>query len=395
MHSPEEIANLFKRYLDGTLTSQEEVHLEQWRRENESNQALYDRITQREDVFEDALVWIALQQDEATQQQQDLHNRTFAKLQQQAHRHGRLRRLFVRGLAAALVLLSGIFGYYQLQKKEPTPVESLLADVSPGNNKAELQLSNGKKIMLRSDKDGIVLSEDIRYADGTALWDMEQADMSQTMATISVPKGGKYKVVLSDGTRVWLNADSKLHYPLAFANDRRRVQLDGEAYFEVTQKLHNNRHIPFEVDSRDQKIRVTGTAFNIAAYPDEAQAITTLVEGSVNIVTPTQIIRLQPGEQTINQAGQLVKKAVDVLPFIAWKDDKFILQDTELRDLMRQVARWYDLEVSYATSGAPTYFYGEISRNKNLTELLHILEKSGIKFQLRKRGESVQLKVIQ
>src|SRR5690606_21072463 len=216
------------------------------------------------------------------------------------------------------------YSFLNYRSQTITEVDAELSAVQPGSNKAELSLSDGRTINLRSDKDGIVIDQDLAYSDGTPLLEVNKKELTKIMATIQVPKGGKYQITLPDGSKVWLNSLSKLEYPLTFNSDGRKVKLEGEAYFQVAKITHNNKRVPFEVESASQTIEVTGTQFNITAYPEDSQEVSTLVEGAINVRSGSSRISLKPNEQVVNNAGILLKKDVDVSRFVAWKDNKFL-----------------------------------------------------------------------
>ncbi|PRD47550.1 FecR family protein [Sphingobacterium haloxyli] len=395
MKAISKIARLIKRYMDGELTPEERIVLEQWRGETPENEAFFKSLTEGDEIFEDGLSWIQLEQEEGEDWLRKLKERTLKRASTAANTGNRSRRLyFIYFAAAAVLLIAGFFSYFRLS----APVvgeEVSLSSIQAGTNKAKLVLSDGKEINLRSDKDGIILDNQLSYADGTPLLVIDKNRISHIKATIHVPKGGKYKVTLSDGSKVWLNAQSTLVYPLQFDSRHRKVTLEGEAYFEVAPVTDDDQVVPFEVICRNQKILVTGTAFNVSAYADDIRTVTTLVEGSVSIESGHQKVHLVPNQQVISStAGNIIKKEVDVQPFVAWKDNKFLFYETELRDLMKSISRWYAIDVSYQDQISPTYFYGEIDRDKNLAEALRIIEKSGVKFTLRKSGKTSNLIII-
>ncbi|MFD1771226.1 FecR family protein [Sphingobacterium suaedae] len=392
-----EIAQLIKRYIAGDISEQETYLLDRWRMERVENEVLFKKVVDEKELFEDALVWMNLQEERDAQWSVQFKEQTWQKIRQTPVRRKNLHRFSfgAYSVAAAALLLISVFGYMLWRHQAASSGELNISHIKAGTNKAELILSNGKKIDLRSDKEGIVLDDQFIYSDGTPLLEEDKANLSRLSATIQVPKGGKYTVTLSDGSRVWLNSSSKLSYPCVFNNESREVELEGEAYFEVAKQRVNNRNIPFTVHSKNQRVEVTGTAFNITAYRDDSQEITTLVEGSVTVEAGSRRIQLRPNEQTVCTANGIEKKTVDVESFVAWKDNKFLFNETELRELMKAIGRWYAIDITYRGAPAPTYFYGEIGRDKNLEEVLRILEKSGVKFQLKQQKTGPQLVVIQ
>jgi len=346
-------------------------------------------------LFEDALTWVNLNQTDHTEWLEDIKSDTLQKIRKAEPKPIRSKKRVWIYYAAAAILLFG-FGYSFLNYRSQTitEVDAELSAVQPGSNKAELSLSDGRTINLRSDKDGIVIDEDLAYSDGTPLLEVNKKELTKIMATIQVPKGGKYQIKLPDGSKVWLNSMSKLEYPLAFDPNRRTVKLEGEGYFEVAKLNKNDKRVPFEVISSSQTIEVTGTQFNVSAYPEDAQTVSTLVEGSINVHSASGKISLSPNQQAINSANGLSKRAVEVESFIAWKNNKFMFYETELRDVMKGLSRWYDIQVEYQGNIPATYFYGEIGRDKNLAEVIRLIEKSGVKFKLKQKGSTYKLIII-
>ena len=336
-----------------------------------SMQGRVDRISQRaeKNIFE------------AIQQESNIRFR----------RPTKVRKLILAAASIVLIFSVGIAFYIN---SRPAP-EKLLevvsefgTDVKPGGNRATLHLDDGSIISLSEEKSGIVTGDSLTYSDGSLL---SQAKGAAQNYTLNTPKGGQYSVVLPDGTQVWLNAESSLTYPARFDGDQRRVELTGEAYFEVS---HHKK--PFIVSSAKQEIKVLGTHFNINAYPDQEVSTTTLINGSVRVVnreTQSSSI-LSPGEQSRVQGGQIQIKEVDVMPYVSWRKGFFSFRETEMREAMSQLSRWYDVEVVYAKTMPPTHFFGDIARNENLASVLRILKQSGVNFRIEKDDSRTKLVVL-
>jgi transmembrane sensor len=286
-------------------------------------------------------------------------------------------------LAAAAILLATLAVNFYIHR----PIAEM-KDIAPGTNQATLTLSDGRTIRLDSTKKGLILNgENIKYDDGNTLYagTPEDSGTLNRNLIITTPKGGQYQIMLSDGTRVWLNAESSLTYPLHFDDTERVVRLTGEGYFEVTK----NRSVPFIVMSRDQRVKVLGTSFNVTAYGDEAITKTTLVEGKVEVSLlendRRQSAMLLPGNQAVLRQNTINVAKVDVFAETAWKDGRFYFHHAELRDVMRDICRWYNVEVDYNTL-PPEKFNGYLKRDIMLSELLRTFEvTSNIKFKLEGR----------
>lgn len=296
------------------------------------------------------------------------------------------------GIAALLCIGILLFHFYYTANA-PVPDAALsAATILPGGNKATLKLADGSAITLNEAQSSIIVDGDhITYGDGTQLIG-NQRTMGEYLE-LTIPRGGTYHVTLSDGTEVWLNADSRFRYPSQFNGDQRIVELDGEAYFEVAkQRQRNGRgNLPFLVKTRFQTVEVLGTQFNISAYGDEAAEHTTLVEGSVQITADGGTTRqLFPNQQGIVTADHTHIKTVDVNNFTAWKDGYFAFSDAHIRDVMQVIARWYDIQVDYNDETLDARFGGTISRFSDFETLLQTIALTGsVKFKITGRRVTV------
>jgi len=253
-------------------------------------------------------------------------------------------------------------------------------DVLPLGNKATLTLADGRAFDLSESKSGIVMNDNhVVYRDGThEVVELPTNTIQQLVLT--TPRGSTYQLTLPDGSLVWLNAGSTLKYPSTFNDQERLVVLEGEAFFEVSKS-----QAPFRVQSTHQTVEVLGTLFNVSAYTDEHTTQTTLVEGSVQVVDAHMKSRNQliPGQQSTLQKNGLVEiKKVDMEQYIAWKDGLFYFQKTPFDDMMRQISKWYDVDVVYKST-IPNYtFSGRMGRNLSLMTVLELLNVSSIQVKL-------------
>ncbi|GGC17701.1 iron dicitrate transporter FecR [Parapedobacter defluvii] len=311
-------------------------------------------------------------------------------------KRGKSLRIFITAAAAALLIAFVVATYIYFQQPEPVPVVTK-QDVAPGGNRATLTLADGRTVDLSSQQSGIVVGDGIMYTDGSEVIDKgqltidsgsqgENYPLSIVHYQLSTPKGGTYQITLSDGTNVWLNSASKLKYPLQFDKKERVVELEGEAYFEVRstksearskESRTSNAAWPFRVVSNSQTVEVLGTYFNVNAYPDESTTNTTLLEGAVRVSTDNGSSLLKPGQQSKVGQGELSVIDVDPETVVDWKNGDFIFTDETLENIMRKVARWYNVNVIYEGQLPKDSYNAQISRNKNLSEVLHILELSG------------------
>lgn len=301
--------------------------------------------------------------------------------------------------AAAAILLIGLFTYlfFNSQVNRQTDQHTLMAEVVPGTTKAILTLADGEAIQLDGTHTGIIINDnEIVYNNGNKLLELagdntdEKRSRSQ-LAILHTPKGGTYQISLPDGTKVWLNAASTLTYPMQFSGSKREVELDGEAYFDIAK----NPSKPFIVKSRMQETTVLGTAFNIAAYKDDEMITTTVVNGSVRVratTEPTTGYPSQMGEELlaleqsiITSSGVLTKQKVTDESAVAWKTGSFYFNGTTLAEMLKQIARWYDIEIVYLNNIPAETFSGKLERNASLVNILEFLKGAGIKCRMENR----------
>lgn len=315
------------------------------------------------------------------------------------------RQLSVAATIIALAAVS-LYFYRDVDKSEPEYFAEISTknDIAPGANKAILTLADGSRISLDDAAQGFVASQGntsiTKTEDGQIVYKKNREGMrivngSLAANTIQTPKGGRYTISLPDGSKVWLNSASSLTYPTTFASSERKVKLTGEAYFEIAKR----KNIPFRVESNNQVVEVLGTHFNINSYEDEAFIKTTLLEGSVRIILnsakPSAQL-LKPGEQSLTSASQSDIKVqhTDTEKAIAWKNGYFKFKNTPIKDIMREIERWYDVELVYDGKLAPDEFTGYISNDVKISGVLKMLEESGgIKFTVK--GRKLKVKSIQ
>lgn len=303
-----------------------------------------------------------------------------------------------RYAAAAVILLAVSITILIIRKStnDKSDTQQIAQAIQPGGNKATLTLANGTRIILDDAHNGQIAKQSnvniTKTANNQIVYAATGSSGQQAaytlQNTISTPNGGQYQLVLPDGTKVILNAATSLNYPAAFHGNERLVQLNGEAYFEVAK----NKKMPFRVMAGNQTVEVLGTHFNINAYKDEAFVRTTLLEGSVKVSSGENSTLIVPGEQAVTnawQTGAILKRAVDVDKETAWKNDLFSFQDEDLKSIMRQVARWYDVKIVYAGNLPDEKFIGEISRSSNLSDVFKILELNHVHFEVQGKTVTV------
>ncbi|QEH39533.1 FecR family protein [Chitinophaga sp. XS-30] len=305
--------------------------------------------------------------------------------------------------AAAACLVFAATALFWLKGRQSTPETLALRtvpvqqEVLPGGNKAILTLGDGSSITLDSAANGLLSQQGnvrvMKLANGQLAYDAGNGKALEVMYnTVRTPRGGAYRIVLPDGTAVWLNAASSITYPTAFTGKERKVKVSGEVYFEVAALKEANTRVPFIVDiisaSGEQKgaVEVLGTHFNINAYDDEAAVKTTLLEGAVKIRKAGEAaVTLSPGQQAIFNTPVKITDDVDISQVIAWKDGYFKFTQADVSAMMRQAERWYDIKVEYPNGVPRDLFSGTLPRNVNLSQFLEILMYSDVNVRIDQR----------
>ncbi|MHA4812047.1 FecR family protein [Flavitalea flava] len=294
-------------------------------------------------------------------------------------------------VAAAIIVILSVGGIYSILQKRNTinqvaGKEEVKFDAPPGRNVAVLTLGNGKQIELDSARNGTLEKQGntrlLKQGGALSYNSAGEAGITGTEAShstynmLTTPRGGQFQLTLADGTKVWLNAASSIRYPVNFDNRVRKVEVRGEVYMEVAK----NPNKPFLVDAGDgMEIRVLGTNFNLNSYKEEKFRRTTLLEGSVEIITDKGNKLLKPGEQAqADKEGSIHVEQVNTAAVVAWKNGLFNFNKSDIRSMMNQLARWYDIDVQYE-GAMPEYLYGgEMERDLNLSQVVKILETTGI-----------------
>ncbi|MGO1596380.1 MAG: FecR domain-containing protein [Sphingobacterium sp.] len=400
---PDYLALLIKKLFEEKISDEEKAELTAWVEEHPNRRSFIENLHASDRLFEQALEWIELEQSDADHWPDRLAHDTLRKLKANHHLTPLSdRRKIVRrygAVAASIVLLGMIFLFWMNSEKSVRrDSESIsLQEVPPGRYQASLILPGGDQVTLQRGRELLILDKDgmIRYADGTPVASMPALDQdSERQLIIRVPKAGHYRLQLADSSQVWLNANSELRIPSTFATSNRVVSLRGEAYFDVATTTVGVNKIPFWVRTNGQTIEVTGTEFNVSAFPEDGFTKTTLVEGQVQVHSGGAMVSLKEGEQSSFSPSGLSKQEVDVASHIAWKDNKFYFEETPLEIAMRQLGRWYDVDIEYGQQIPKTDFYGEFNRNQPLDSVLAILAEAGIRFQFSSREGKNRLRVL-
>lgn len=364
----EEYNSLYEKYIAGKCSEDELVELENYQ----------DSLILKEQVWDNTIMGDSEEIKQSIQI--DLSN--------SIQEYNRIRKFKTRAwqsaAAAVLIIISTSIYYFQGSPEQVlvnTETPRFKNDVAPGNNKAVLTLDDGSKIDLDDAKTGILASESNVDIKKTGEGKLEYTASIQDAKIIKynvlrTPMGGEYQLVLPDGSKVWLNSGSTLRFPTSFVGSERIVELKGEAYFDITK----NSKMPFLVRTNNaMDIKVLGTQFNIMAYDDEKNINTTLIEGSVEVLKGLGKTMLKPGQEAVlnKGSGNIKVSIADLEQAIAWKNGYFIFSNENIESIMRKVSRWYNVDVIYEGNLSNKDFVGTISRNKNVSELLKMLELTG------------------
>jgi transmembrane sensor len=371
MMKDKEATGLLKRYQSGDCTEAERVLVETWYLKHRPANA---HALSEEEIEEDVQkIWDVLENTS----------------------NPRRVILWSKISIAALILITlsaGLYFFIPKHQAEAQASSRAVADIQPGGNKAFLTLADGSKISLTDAGTGEIAKQAgiriTKTADGQVVYSALPIPATSQAApafnTIETPRGGKYQLILPDGTRAWLDAASSLRYPLQFADSERRVELSGQAYFEVAK----DKSKPFKVISKNQQIEVLGTHFNVNAYPDDAKLITTLIEGSVKVSLKDQdqARLLEPGQRSVLQGTIIEVSDADVEEAIAWKNDKFVFEHDDVGTMFRKIERWYDVDFEYNHELDDLEIMGHFSRNRALSDVLRMLQiNRKVKFKVEGR----------
>ena len=378
-----DIAQLIAEELTGTIDEKDRVVLARWLDEDERHREEYADILESLKTGNEA--W-----KDQERGRQLMESRWGAVKSHTVQKTGRWITWSKYAAVIVLFVSIGIFGLVNEEKQE---VENgTVAQIEHGSMKAQLVLANGKKVDLRPETSlqleevggtRILTSDNrIKYSGKDSLAG-QSAEVKYN--TLIVPRGGEFSLELADGTRVWLNAESRLRYPVAFTGKERKVEMEGEVYFEVAK----NKEKPFIVTVNGVDIRVLGTSFNVSAYQEEV--VTTLVEGKVQLKKGNEQVILSPNQQAIWSDDEFRVKQVDARNFVLWKEGVFYFEDVDLETILDDMARWYNVNVFYMNPALKEMkFSVEIRRYGDINEILRrIGQTKRVKFEIKDRTINV------
>jgi hypothetical protein len=415
------ITSLIEKFLEERLGPEEEKELKEWLAEAEHNDSFFQQVTNRE-VLREKLKYYASTDSEA------IWNKTLQKIDGGAklvdlYPGKKVIRMPFGKIAVAasiLVLISaGTWFYFsqstsnQTAEKGKNAPATINSPIVPGGNKAILTLGDGKTIPLATVQNGNLADQgymQITKTDGRLIYTMKpdsdgSLNSKEIYNTVTTPRGGEYQITLPDGSKVWLNAASSLRFPIAFAGNERIVELTGEAYFEVNpqeqaiakgQNAQNSKiaKTPFIVKintpaGNKNEVEVLGTHFNVMAYTDESAIKTTLVEGKVKVTSGSSIQTIRPGEQARLSEGTISVKNVEATDVVSWTSGFIPVAGPDVEYTMRQIARWYDVNVIFQGKKPEGSFEGKLPRSASIENVIKILNVNNIKARLNGKDRTI------
>lgn len=395
-----EFLRILEKYRNGQASAEEEEFLH----------AYYNMFELKEDPLK------SFGESEKNELKNSIRAELKARIDVEAAGKNKKNQFYIRWSVAAAVLLlvsAGVWFYRSDSKYSDSnnlPGKNVKMwkrqDIAPGTNKAILTLADGSTIALDDAGNGMLAKQGgsaiNKTKDGEIVYEAGLGQKNQEVAynTVATPRGGQYQLTLPDGSKVWLNSASSIRFPTVFNGDERKVEITGEAYFEVAKKVKGESlklkvqgadRIPFIVKTAEQEVEVLGTHFNINAYEDEGETKTTLLEGSVRVRTVKGSILnsklLEPGQQSVIRSADhaMSVRFADTEKAVAWKNGYFKFDRENLQSIMRQVSRWYDVDVEYHGTIPPDEYVGKIKRTAYVSGVLRILELSNVKCRIEGR----------
>jgi len=360
-----DIQHLIISSLEGTASEEELLVLQKWLEESEQHFLLFHAY--RQDWIQAGCV----QRYQTEEAWKKVEHRLFHRMS--------VKHLFlwtrIAGYAALVVLMIAVGYVFMRRDQDKDQAYVVEGNIEPGGKKAILVLGSDEKVVLGDEAEEPLLAGNttVKKEGNTLVYGEKHAkETAGEYNRLITPRGGEYAVVLADGTKVWLNAESELHYPVHFPEHEREVHLKGEAYFSVSKQAGK----PFVVCVGDSRITVLGTEFNVRNYQDEVVA-TTLVKGAVRIHDAGRECDLTPGQQAVIEADGIRVREVDTDLYTAWKDGYFIYREKTLEDIMKELSRWYDFEIFYQNAAVKDlHFTGNIPRHATINEVLKFLERT-------------------
>lgn len=383
--------NLVKNYLSKDLDAQQKGELQRLLVEHPDLKKIIESLENKEELQRALDNYEKLYSVESEERQQHVLNTVLSQIRdEQKPNVKRITKRKVAVYAAIAAVIAMVFFTTVIWRQSlinPQSTEEILSTFGPGVNKAILTLSNGQRFELTESHSGIIVDGDVMYEDGTAIFE-EDILQEETILTLSTPRGGQYQVTLPDGTKVFLNAESKLHYPYRFSSETRGVELEGEAYFEVA----HQRDRPFIVTTAREKVEVLGTHFNITSYEEDHYSAVALVEGKVKVSLDDGVAKvLTPGLQSVVASGEISVHPFNIEEAIAWKNGEFMFNNESIASVMKKLSRWYDIEIDVDPKLNDLGIWGSLSRHDDFSTVLNLIKMTDDRIRIQVKGRSVKL----
>lgn len=378
MNEEKEIYELIVAYLREDISDKDLVVLQKWLDQNEWHRKLVNELKDKSTLKQEINSFASFDTDKSWKSLEQKMHKTLVKKS----------RIIFRWSAAAVLVLGGLFGLLHMHNNEkPKDTRIEIAQIQPGGTRAVLITGEGHQVSLQGMKDtALVLAANERVEigkDGELKYTPSVESSIPEWHTLRIPKGGEFRITLDDGTEVWLNSASELRYPSHFVGEERRVELIGEAYFEVAR----NEFLPFIVDTKDMDVRVLGTSFNVSVYPDEEKSHATLVEGRVEVKNKMngKNVMLEPGEQALLQGEKMDVRKVNTKLYSIWRLDRFTFSSEDMEGVTRKLSRWYNVNVFFENpSMKQKRFTGSLPKYADISKVLEIIEMTtDVKFHVK------------
>ena len=387
MKVTKDIHELILSYLREDISEEEMSRLRVWLDENERHQRLLEELRDKDVLQREIGVYVSFDTSWRWGQ--------LKEVMEEPVRKGRSLLKVWGAVAAVVVAFVGGLLYWQMTgSPQPEVKQVAIARIEQGGMRAVLITETGQQVVLQGLKDtclNITGTETLNIReDGSLKYSLSALPSMSEWHTLRIPKGGEYKIVLDDGTEIWLNSASELKYPAHFVGNERRVQLTGEAYFQVAR----NEAAPFIVETRDMDVKVLGTSFNVSVYEDEESCHATLVEGRVEVndkVNGEKVV-LTPGKQALLRGGEMTVREVNTKLYTLWRLDRFTFASEDMEGVIRKLSRWYNVDFFFANSSMKQKrFTGSLPKYADISQVLKMIEMTtDIKFEIKEHTIMIQ-----
>ena len=387
MKVTKDIHELILSYLREDISEEEMSRLRVWLDENERHQRLLEELRDKDVLQREIGEYVSFDTSRRWGQ--------LKEAMEEPVRKGRSLLKVWGAVAAVVVAFVGGLLYWQMTgSPQPEVKQVAIARIEQGGMRAVLITETGQQVVLQGLKDtclNITGTETLNIReDGSLKYSLSALSSMSEWHTLRIPKGGEYKIVLDDGTEIWLNSASELKYPAHFVGNERRVQLTGEAYFQVAR----NEAAPFIVETRDMDVKVLGTSFNVSVYEDEESCHATLVEGRVEVndkVNGEKVV-LTPGKQALLRGGEMTVREVNTKLYTLWRLDRFTFASEDMEGVIRKLSRWYNVDFFFANSSMKQKrFTGSLPKYADICQVLKMIEMTtDIKFEIKEHTIMIQ-----